>query len=291
MEAVLLRRLTEDQEKIDTQAAVEELSRSSFIEVTESKQDRNLFLSLPLVSAQFGKRKLSVSPMKSAIEADTTLIQFFGAAQPVDIDHGVQPRVERMFRRIAERVSEKREEFENYRPMLEFIARKHPPAWLLLASLYEETATSDGYEQAKSAVQRYLEQPGVEGKESAWKKMAELCSRTQDWRGEAHAWVEIGQLTSATIDTVSTAANRLNAMFRDRYFIDLDTDTKEILFGKLVSAMERFIDECDAVDFSRLAWLCLHIGDDARAKEYTKLGLKKDPDDHHCLGLAERLAF
>ena len=97
-----------------------------------SKEDNEIFLNVPLVAALFGKRKLAANPMKSAVEVDTQILHAFGAAQQSDIRHGIAPRVEKLFRYVANRISQGKEKLDDHLPMLEFIARKHPPAWLLL---------------------------------------------------------------------------------------------------------------------------------------------------------------
>jgi hypothetical protein len=154
LEAVLLR--PSNDERMDVPKAIDELSCSSFIETLESKQDQQLFLAVPLVTSVFGKKKLMTSPMKSAIESDLQLLYAFGSSQPMDIKRGVTPRVERLFRNIAERISTQKDVLEQYEPMLEFLARKHAPAWLLLAKLYQES-DSKNLEKAKEALKRYIE--------------------------------------------------------------------------------------------------------------------------------------
>src|SRR5205807_1651680 len=94
LEAVLLSRA---RERLDVNSGVEELARSSLIEITESDKDHEIFLSVPFVASLFGKRKLSVSPSKHDVESDTEILREFGAAQQVDIRHGIAPRVQRLF--------------------------------------------------------------------------------------------------------------------------------------------------------------------------------------------------
>jgi hypothetical protein len=287
VEAVLLRPTNE---KMDIENAIEELHRSSFVEVTVSAQDSTVFLNVPLTAAVFGKRKLAVSPWKNAIEADTLLLREFGAAQESDIRHGAFPRIERMFRQVAARITGKGG-LEEYLPILEFVARRYPRAWLLLASLHEESGLPNGLEQAKEAVRRFLEMTvGNADQRQAWERLTRLCERTGDRSGELHALVEMCEISDIPFEAISTAANRVNKVFRDRYFdLDLDTGEQQVVFRRLVKVMEQRIDEGDATDCSRLAWLCLHLHDEERARAYVDRGLAKDSLDDHCLRLAERL--
>ena len=192
---------------MDVEAATEELGRSSFVEILESSQDGQLFLIVPLVAAVFGKRKLATSSMKSAIELDVQALYAFGAAQQSDIKLGVTPRVEKLFSYVAYCVSGGKESLADFLPMLEFIAGKFPPAWLLLAKLYQELESARDLEKAKEATKRYIESVPNDpvGLENAWGKLAILCQLTQDVSGEIQARVEICKLPDVPFRTVSDA--------------------------------------------------------------------------------------
>ena len=135
IEAVLLRPTNE---RMDVENAVEELGRSSFIEIIKSTEDDELFVTVPLAASIFGKKKLSTYAMKSAVEADVQLLHAFGAAQQSDINKGVAPRIDKLYKFIAERISSSQTTIDDSLPVLEFVARKFPRAWLLLAKLYQE---------------------------------------------------------------------------------------------------------------------------------------------------------
>jgi NB-ARC domain len=288
VEAVMLRPAVE---RLDVDAAIDELAKASFVETRTSAEDRETFLVVPLVAAIFGKKKLTVSELKSAVEADTELLQAFGAAQPSDIRHGVAPRIQRLFRYVASRVTQPDETLEPYLPMLEFIASKYPPAWLLLADLHEESISPERLQQAKAAVRRSLETPAsTETQQAAWDRLADLCREDGDSLGEVHALVEMAVLPGTPFRLVSNAANRLNGAFSMQH-VALDTFEKQALVRRLVEAMERRLDEADATDCSRLAWLTLHLGDQERASRFIGQGLRLDANNDHCFRLARRLGI
>lgn len=285
LEAVLLR---PSNDRMDVAKAAEELSRSSFIEISPSSQDGELFLTVPLVASVFGKKKLATSPMKSAIDADLQLLYAFGSSQQVDIKQGVAPRIERLFRHIAERVGNKKESLENYQPMLEFVASKHSSAWLLLAELYEELDPL-GLEKAKESIKRFIESTPSDylQQKSAWGDLARLCQNTNDVVGEIHAIVEMCQLPNVPFYEVSSAVNRVNALLTENYSI-LDSDERQIVSQKLAQVMESRISEGDANDCSRLAWLFLRLNNNGKAQSIVQLGLSIDPNNIHCRNLASR---
>jgi hypothetical protein len=286
LEAVLLRPTND---RMDVLTAIDELIRSSFIEIVESNVDSSVFLNVPLVAMIFGKKKLTVSPMKNAIEADTSILHAFGNVRPSDVKSGIAPRIEKLFKYVADKVNKNRDELENYLPMLEFLARNFPQAWLILASLYEESGIEGRLEKAKLAVLSYLETPeDIESTRRAWKMLQTYCYRTEDWSGEVHAIVELALLPGTTFQDLSNSANRLNSLFKSE-LITIDTYEKKVLVSKLLDVIEKRADEGDATDFSRIAWLALNIHDEENAREYTERGLALDQSNPYIQSLATRL--
>lgn len=285
IEAVLLRPANE---RMDIAKAVEELSRSSFIEVSQLSDDSEPFIILPLVAVEFGKRKYTTSPMRSAIDADLQLLHAFGATQQSEIRRGLPPRIEKLFKYIAERISEQKESIDDYLPIIEFIARRYSPTWLLLARLFEE---SNVLEKAKDALRKYIESgiSDINEKEHVWQQLGVLCFKTNDFLGEIHALVELCQLPNISFFRISNAINRVNAIFSDQYFV-LDSEEKSIVSRRLAEVMEERITEGDATDYSRLAWLYVRLKEDNKAFQIIQVGLRLEPDNIHCKNLLERIS-
>ncbi|MCP3166620.1 NB-ARC domain-containing protein [Myxococcus qinghaiensis] len=286
-EAVLLR---PENEKMAVADAINELERSSFVELLESQADHEIFVSTPLVAALFGRRKLAVSPLKSAIEADTGILHHFGAGQRSDVRHGVAPRIERMITSIAKRALQQKDTLAEYMPMLDFIGRHYPRTWLLVASIYEDIGSIEALEQAKRAIRQNLERAAEGAAVGSWRRLAVVCQRTGDVLGELHALVELAIHPEVEFDDVSNAASQLNYLFAEKRAI-LDSEEKQILVRRLAAAMEARSHEANATALSRLAWLYLHLKDTPKAQEHVKRGLALDPDNEHCQRLAGRLAY
>ena len=230
--------------------------------------------------------------MKSAIEADLSVLYYFGAAQRTDIRHGIGPRIDRMFHHIAENISVNQVELLKHIPIMEFIARKYPPAWLLLSQLYEESDLEIRMEEAIKAMSRYLEsdQIDIANRKLAWDRLARLYGSSNQYLGEAHALVEKSQLPGTTISEISEVANRLNSLLRPERLV-LDSSERKILVRKIVEVFEKRSSERDvsATDFSRLAWLYMKLHQEGKALEYVKRGLALDPHNEHCLNLVTKL--
>lgn len=285
VEAIMLR---PSNERFDVEAAITELKRSSFIETAEAK-DGTIFLSVPLVAAIFGKRKLEASPLKTAVAADTDFLRLLGAAQKTDLQHGIGPRIRTMFGHIAGRVVKEGKTLGEYLPIMEFVAQGYPPAWQLISQLHEESGQEDSYARAKEAILRFLQvNPKTEEKRAAWKKLSELCGLTEDWMGEIHALVEMCEILGTPFVDISNSANRLNNLLHHYQIIALDE--KNILVRRLAELMNDRIGEGDSTDCSRLAWLYLHLDDARRACELVEAGLRREPTNEYCLKIKRRLA-
>ena len=289
LEAILLR---PENERIDVTVAVDELRNMSLVEALISNEDGQTFLSVPLAANYFGKRKLITSSLRAAVEADVHVLQSLGAARKEDVRHGVLPRVRRLLRTVSGEVSRGTSTLQSQLPILEFIASKVPAAWLELARLYSEQETDEGLDDARRCLRRYLEDPdSQELLIVAWGDLADLCRRLDDPVGEVHALVELCQAPDISIDQISSVANRINNVYQDlkhRGVSLLDTQERQVLVRKVADVMGRRLPELDATDYSRLAWLRMHLRDTLLALEAAQAGHTLDPENEHCLRLLER---
>jgi len=290
LEAILLR---SERERIDVKMAVEELSKTSFIEMLISDKDEEVFVNVPLAAMLFGRRKLSASPIKAAVQADTELLLDFGASRPEDVRHGVLPRVRKLLKSIARRTGSDIAALEKHRPVLEFISRRVPAAWINVSDLYADTGTREGLENAASCLLRYLEQPAsLSERNIVWKRLSELYRELNDHAGQIHALVEMCQVPGVPKDTISNAANTINGIYlnlKTQGKMVLDTEEKFVLVRKVADVMFSRIHELDATDLSRLAWLFLHIGEKERALEMAGRGCEIEPNNEYCQRFLSRL--
>jgi hypothetical protein len=279
LEAVLTR---PSNERMDVGHAIEVLAQSSLIDIVISDEDGGEFLIVPLAAYLFGKEKLAVSPMRSAIEADTEVMRFFGAAQSTDVRHGVGPRVDRLFAFIAGQVQANPNALTEMLPVVEFVASKYPLAWLNLAKLYTE------YDQlglALDVLRRYLQKRPSDV--DAWRILAGLSRQTGDYVSEMNALCSLAELAQTPYGEISDAANRFNAMVHDQQ-LDVATDERRVMAEKLRRLLEGRVGEADATDLSRLAWLCVNLRDQAAADHFAELGLERDPGNYYCQKLLAR---
>jgi hypothetical protein len=157
--------------------------------------------------------------------------------------------------------------------------------------LHEESGIAGSAEDAKDEIRRYIEStPKNVGQNDAWEWLSRICLKTGDWAGEIHALLEMCKLPEAPLLLISNSANRLNGLLGRRE-LSLDSGEKQIIVREFIKLMEDRLGEANAVDFSRLAWMCWHLQDRPKAEQYTRRGLEKDPVNEHCIKLARKLGI
>lgn len=285
LEAVMMRSVAErDQVEI----GIESLLRYSFVESYKAPQDGQEFLGLPLIASKFGRKKLNVSPSRAAIQYDVELLQMLGPSRRDDLHLGLADRLERFIGNIARRV-DAGEALEDYMPMLEMICRAYIPGWLIVARWHMERGTKDDLEGAKAATRRFLEiDPAGIDSADAWRMLGHACYQTHDALGEVHALVERAQLDTVPYVDVSNTANLLNKLLRE-HELDVEREEKQNFAQRLLAVMDRRRGEADADAYSRMAWLALHVGNNAKALDYANAGLAIEPVNPHCQKIAARL--
>ncbi len=287
LEAVMLRPDIKD--KIDVEEAVDELRKSSLVDIISSSNDSSFFISVPLAAFLFGKGELEVSPMKIAILSDRELLQEFGVTQQTDIQNGIKPRIERKFRAVANRISQSGDNLDNHKQILEFLCRKFPYAWNFLYQLYFE---NEDFLEAQECLREYLKNNiSNEEKKSALIRLSMLYKITHDWFAEVNSLTELCFLPNATLEEISDTANLINNYFFEdethNANLQLDDEIKESLIRKVAELMNSKMNGyATATDYSRLAWLYAHLRDFEKAKEVVSKGLVKDFHNPYCYKLA-----
>jgi hypothetical protein len=288
LEAVLLRPATGYGDSqiahLDVENALRDLEQRSLIEVLRKGKASDEFLSIPLAAAEFGKRKLVTSPLKIAIDSDLQLIRGFGATTTTDTARGLGPRIEWLARSVARR-AENGEDIAQELAVIEYVATEYPSAWLTLAELQRDQLSD--LPAAIQSVSRYVENNPVD--QSGWNRLITLYQAADDSLAEMNARLQLAELTRPAFDDLSSAASRLNGLLYRKELV-LDADERRLMVRKLRSLLESRHLEADATDLSRLAWLCMYDQDPEKAEYWATEGLKKEPNNEHCLRLKRRLA-
>jgi NB-ARC domain len=285
VEAVLLRHRYEG---ADPARACDELVRMSLVERLSAGDGKD-FLSVPLTAAIFAKKKLDFSPQRDVIESDVRFLQDIGPTAKSGLKDGIGPRITAFFRRVAKRIEDGQDNLEQLRPVLEYVARNYPPAFLLLSELELECGNeATRLSSAAGYVRLFLEsRPEPDEAAPAWERLINLYQVQGDVRGACNAVVRLAEITEPPLGLLSRIAYLLNA---DRSVIEgTEVWERQALLKPLAALLERHLKDATADDLSRLAWLHLHAGDKTRALEVSEIGLKRDPSHPYCARLAEKL--
>jgi hypothetical protein len=286
VEAVLFRHVDDD---VNPEAGIDQLLRMSLIERTQA-EDGTDFLEVPLTAATFGKRKLEVSPIKTIIEADLRFLQEIGPTTKSNLKEGLGPRIDLFFRGIAKRLSNGSDTLSDMRAMMEFLARKHPPAWLQLSEIEQERREENWKSNASEYIRRYLEtQPAAVQAQLAWQKLFFLYRLEGNAVAGCNAFLSFAKTSAPPYTEISAMANWLNTDAKWKKI--LDESERRILVLPLIRLMEDRRAEANATDLSRLAWLYLSINEADRAMATAQAGLRERSDNAHCRKIVEKLSL
>jgi hypothetical protein len=284
VEAVLIRPCQSD-ERIDVHEAIVELVNSSLLDEILSSSEE-YFLSVPLAAQVFGRNKLQASPYRGSITEDIKLLQQFGAAQKHDIGRGIKTRLDILFRNISKMIKSGEKSLDECLPIVEYVARKMPHAWLYLADLCEELL-QDSDKQMRVYLSRYLERDGKNDTRT-WTRLAKSFSVAGMVHEEINALVSLSKAKGVETFEISNSVNKINYLIRSSRFV-LDRNDRSQLITELADAMAAHIPKCNATDLSRLAWLYLSLQNIEEANRIVGIGLSKEPNNDHCQRLRIRL--
>ena len=284
LEAVLI---SSTEERLEVENGIEALLHYSLAEAKVAEDDQE-FISLPLAASAFGKQQLQVNVLKSAIQADIQILQMFNPSSLTDINLNLSNGLEICVRRISDRI-DRGEQFDDYRPIIEMVCRAYNPGWLLLAKWRLERGTDKDLEEAIEHIRLFL-QRDESGPDSAraWHMLANAYYRRQDPLGEIHAYVERSQFESVPFHDVSNTANLLNRRYTE---LALPVDGKRQLAQTMLDRLEARMSEGKADDFSRMAWLAIHLSQTDKARDFAMQGLSMEPENEHCLNIGDRLGI
>lgn len=281
LEAVLIKSTGERQE---VEKGIDMLIQYSVAEC--NGVDGQEFLVLPLAARVFGAKKLNISPLKTAIRGDSEILQLMGGSKSTGLANGTERKIEAFISNVLNSISNNKIS-DDFISVLEMMCRTYNDGWLVMARWYAEQWNLDGYERAREFLSRFLQEaPDSPRAGDAWRMMASVCRSLGDSLGEIHALIERCGLSDVPFFEISRTAHRLSQLLKDSA---IARDIKDELASSILRIMVPRESEADANDLSRMAWLAIHVGDEALAKRFTRQGLNLDQDNEHCNKLRERL--
>ena len=287
VEAVLLR---PENERIDVGEAIMELVQSFFIEEVSDNLTEESEVGVSLAARLFGLRKLEVSEWQAAIETDMPFLHLVGA-RSIGNSTAIGNRIAQMFKNVSTELRKGRREFSEILPVLEFLTTRYSYAYVLLARLVAEFSQDEDSEEEERYLLAYVEGT-VHPEEpawAAWKRIAAIRRQRGNASGQLVALAQSCRHSDTPTSELSDAANQINSILNQESPPNITREMKQFLIKDVVGALNRQSAELDATDFSRLAWLQLHLDDRAAAIEATRQGLAIDKNNHYCQSLQTRL--
>ncbi len=275
LEAVLLR---PENEYMDVEEAIEELRKSSLIEIVYS-DDRYPYISVPLSAFIFGKRELQVSYMQTSVLADRALLQEFGTNSAGAQYYDIEQRVLQKIKMVARHASGDVHELNKRLPTLEYIARRYNKAWKYLADMMYDVGENV---RAHQYITEYLKTP-IDPDESyiVWNKVAKWSAESHDVLNEVNAMNHICKSIRASSKEIFNIARKIDLYIREKkmsmgdssYEIHMETIVRDI-----ITVCDKHIYRTGtADDYLVLGELSLVLGDHSRAKNYIEKGLERFP--------------
>ncbi|MBK7906944.1 MAG: hypothetical protein IPJ78_10330 [Gemmatimonadetes bacterium] len=290
LEAVSLRSA---EERLDIRAALSELTRFSLVEEWGTPDSDETFVSVPLAATRFGQKKLNASPWKATIELDFQLLQLFGAASRAESQAGVLPRIHRLLSALAREVAAGRSDLHAHRAMLSFIGSRAPASLPEIARLFVEEGSASGRRIAIDYLRQFIESGDSSlSHAEVWQQIASLSRAAGDSVNELRALAELATARGADAQQVSRAAFAVTYLLteaRKEGRSLVDNDERRLLLTAISRSLESLLDDLNATDHSRLAWIYLSLGNEARARDVVALGVQLEPENSHCRSLAHKL--
>ncbi len=283
LEAVLMISI---EEPLEVERAIDTLIQYSLAEEFKSEVDGQYFIALPFTAESFGLKKLKVSPLKTAISSDTKLLQKFGPEKlenkRIFLSHHIST--------FLSNLDNPAKDYATHKSLLERIGISYIEAWPIIARWLEESREEDLLKEAMRYLYLYLENNLSEkSKAAAWNQIADISRKLKHPLNEVHALIESSQYSHVEYSDLSSVVNKINHMFNTQDLVLENHDEKTQLLSKIYDVVWKRKSEADAVDFSRLAWLALHLNKPEDAKQLVVSGLQIDPDNRYCQKLQIKL--
>ena len=284
LEAVLI---GSTKERYEVERGIDALLHYSLGEERITEDDRQEFISLPLAANTFGRGKLQISFLRSSIEADVQILHMFGPSSTANVNLNMKRRLRNFIRNVSDRI-DNGEAFTAYEPIVDMVCRAYTPGWLQMAEWRIERGSDSDLDSAILNVQAFLQgdQNGP-GSADAWRLLANIYYMQGNLLGEVHAFVEQAQFGGVPFYDLSNTANLLNRKYHELEF----DDGKLQLTQRLLDVMEARRQEAQPDDYSKMAWLALHLSQRDKAEEFAELGLEIDPENVHCQRIGTRLGL
>lgn len=268
---------------LDVESGIEECLRLSLISSLAFADAQRAFAA-PQLARVFGRKKLDGDPDRLLIQDDLSILQRFGV---VRVGQSIQVPEEEVIRNFVEWCIDHAKDVtaDSLDGILQSIAELWPRAWEALARFRRRREAPQA--DVEYALRRAVEENPTD--KAIVLQRAEYARTIGDESTWLSSRIQAVELDPNDTELIMEVANELN-QYIFRHSAEIPQTRRGVYLASVREIMAHVSSRLDATGLSRLAWLYLHEGNDREAARYTKAGLKKDPNNVHCLRLAERLA-
>jgi len=269
---------------VDVIEGLDECCRLSLVNPVETSGEEN-FYSVPQLARGFAKKKLQGDPDRLVIQQDMETLQKFGVASKLSPDDAPEQRlIDHFIKDCFENIGKAEESVNRADKLLEALACSWPTGWSKLAKFRERTGVERQlvYYALRRAVE---EQPFSK---DAWLDRARYAEKYGNDGVRVSSLVSAVDADPSDVELVSDVALKLCQYIHD-HIADIPETRRGVYLASVRSHMERIANKLTATGLSRLAWLFLLENKKEDARRYAGIGCKKDPHNHHCLRIIDRL--
>ncbi|MFH0133259.1 NB-ARC domain-containing protein [Variovorax sp. VaC1] len=265
--------------------AIDELIRTSLIDETKTGDFDMLFA--PIAAKQFAKQQLKTSQLGPQVREDLTVLQTMGTTTAQENSTGIEKRLQKLAFNMLHAIDTKRVAAEQILPALEYMSKYYSSTRFRLATWFEEHGEID---KALSAAELFLQSSDADPKNTlnSWDLIIRCKKQTGDSLGELNALCKKALVPEIDRFEFSNTVNSINQIFAST---EAPTAHRRALLNDVCTAYEtRFSQsDFDATDFSRIAWLYLHVHRTDAAKKTLDRGLQLEPENSYCYKLTIKL--
>lgn len=255
--------------RIDVEGALNHLIDSSLVERTYSEVDAESFLYVPAAAYRFGSKQMKFSDIADVVDEDARYLHLFGAVSDNVEKTGFSPHVHRFYDNARALTGS---QYIEAIAIGEYVARRYPESWLLLARLQRQEVPS-GRVAAKGSYQSYLSRMPDDA--DAWLELAELGRETRDDMCELRASAQASQIADRRYTALSESLGTLRERC-DQGLTKVESKQKRSFLLALCRGWHPRENQASMSDCYNLARLAERAGAPEEALFWAEHGLRRD---------------
>lgn len=272
---------------LDVESGIDECLRLSLIN-RDYLLDGQPCYSAPLLARLFGQKKLLGDPDKLVIQAQLETVRRFGVVDIHSVGRKSQVELTEQFVEWCcdpDGASQHSIAPEKVESILQSLAEMWPPGWLALARYRQRKAAPR--QSVEHALRRAVEE--MPDSKRAWMARADYAELVGDEPIRISSLIAAVEADPNDVELLTTVAVAVTRYVSD-HASQIPSTRRGVYLASVRQSLERVADQLSADGLSKLSWLFLLENNHARAREYATKGLKREPQNAHCLNILEKLS-